>query len=132
MIVVDTNVISYLLLPGEFTEKAQSAFNKDSAWIAPLLWKSEFRNILSLYIHTKKMTLDQALALIEEAENVMGENEYQVDSNLVLKLAANSKCSAYDCEFVALASLLELPLVTSDKRILKEFPDIAISLIVFA
>lgn len=30
MIVVDTNVISYLLIPGDFTDSAQSTFLKDS------------------------------------------------------------------------------------------------------
>jgi predicted nucleic acid-binding protein len=34
----------------------------------------------------------------------------------------------YDCEFVALAQHLDVPLVTADKKILREFPAIAKSL----
>jgi predicted nucleic acid-binding protein len=34
----------------------------------------------------------------------------------------------YDCEFVALAQHLDVPLVTADKKILREFPVIAKSL----
>jgi predicted nucleic acid-binding protein len=45
----------------------------------------------------------------------------------VLELASRSGCSAYDCEFVALAQDLEVPLVTNDRQILKAFPTIAIS-----
>lgn len=132
MIVVDTNVISYLLIKGDFTKHAQSAFLKDPNWVAPYLWRSEFRNVIAFYIRYKKMTLDHASNLIEEAENILIGKEYQVSSNRVLNLISKSKCSAYDCEFIALASLLDVPMITSDKKILKEFPTIAFPLNKFA
>lgn len=44
----------------------------------------------------------------------------------VLELIKTSSCSAYDCEFVALAKDLEVPLLTFDKKILSEFPEVAI------
>ncbi len=39
---------------------------------------------------------------------------------------SESNCSAYDCEFVALASDFDIQLVTFDKKIISEFPAIAI------
>ena len=39
---------------------------------------------------------------------------------------ATSHCSAYDCEFVALALELEVPLVTADRQLLRSFPRIAV------
>ena len=39
-----------------------------------------------------------------------------------------TKCSAYDCEFVALAHANGVRLLTVDHQILHEFPEVAISL----
>ena len=49
MIVVDTNVIAYFFLAGVRTESVQAVFDRDPHWIAPALWKSEFRSVLGLY-----------------------------------------------------------------------------------
>ena len=58
----------------------------------------------------------------------MESNEYDVVSNQVLELVAKSILSAYGCEFVALARDLGVKMVTTDKRILKNFPSFCISL----
>ena len=39
-----------------------------------------------------------------------------------------TKCSTYDCEFVALAHTDGVRLLTVDREILHEFPEVAISL----
>ena len=43
----------------------------------------------------------------------------------VMQLVASSTCTAYDCEFVALAQELRVPLVTTDKQLLRDFPRVA-------
>ncbi len=65
------------------------------------------------------------MLISQQAESLMLENEYQVSSLHILQLVNSSDCSAYDCEFVALAKLLNIPLITADKKILKAFPSIA-------
>ena len=127
MIVVDTNLIAYLLINGEWTQRAEAVKRRDSEWVAPLLWRSEFRNLLSLYIRQEIFDLDHAINLLKSAEKIMQEREHTISSVSVMKLAASSKCSAYDCEFVALAQDLSVPLVTSDQKILTAFPETAVS-----
>ena len=61
------------------------------------------------------------LQAIEEAEHLMEANEFDVNSTQVMSLVSNSLCSAYDCEFVALADDLNVPLVTFDKKISMNF-----------
>ena len=128
MIVVDTNIIAYLLINGEWTQRAEAVRRRDPEWAAPLLWRSEFRNLLSLYIRQEIFDLDHAINLLKNAEEIMQEREHTISSVSVVKLAASAKCSAYDCEFVALAQKLSVPLVTSDRRILTAFPKTAVPL----
>lgn len=132
MIVVDTNAVAYLLLGGEKTPEARLAFRKDPAWAAPLLWRSEFRNVLAAYLRRRTLSLSDAREVMREAESLLRGAEYSVDSGEVLKLVSESGCSAYDCEFVALARRLGVSLLTSDAKILNEFPQTATSLEAFA
>lgn len=128
MIVVDTNVVAYLLIPGDRTDQAVAALRKDSSWLAPVLWRSEFRSVLTFYLRQGQITLSQALRFMQEAERLMRGGEYEVPSQQVLSLVASSTCSAYDCEFVALAQEMGVPMVTTDARILADFHPTAVSL----
>jgi len=128
VIVVDTNVIGYLFLSSERSNQSEQAFNKDPHWIAPVLWRSEFRNVLATYINQKLISFEDGLGVVAEAESLMKDAEFDVTSLQVLKLAEESGCSAYDCEFVALAVDMNVPLITVDKKILSKFPTISTSL----
>lgn len=122
MIVVDTNIISYLFLKGEQSIQVKELLKKDSNWVSPILWKSEFRSVLSLYIRKQFLSLIEAKTLMDEAEHFMRGSEFNINSDQIFDLVTNSNCSSYDCEFVALAKDLSIPLITNDKKIIKEFP----------
>jgi len=130
MIVVDSNVLAYLYLPGERTADAEALLEKDSEWAAPVLWRSEFRNILAGYTRRKTLTFEQACSLQSEAEDFLSGLEFEVDSRVVLELVRDSDCSAYDCEFIALAIKLDTKLVTADKKVLRAFPNRTMALVV--
>lgn len=125
MIVVDSNIIAYLFIPGEFTAKAERLLESESDWAAPVLWRSEFRNILAGYLRRGNLHFEQAVAIQYEAEQLLAGKEFDMDSRAVLALVQSSRCSAYDCEFVALAMKLGTKLITMDGKLLSEFPDIA-------
>lgn len=131
MIVVDTNVIAYLLIHSEYSKYAEYLLRYEPDWAAPLLWRSEFRNILVLYLRKKILDITQVQNIMTTAEELMAQNEFSVSSLEVLQAVQNSKCSAYDCEFVCLAQSLNTLLVTEDKKILQNFPEVAKSLVTF-
>jgi predicted nucleic acid-binding protein len=128
VIVADTNVIAYLLLPSPHTELAERLFSVDPDWIAPILWRSEMRNVLALYLRKSLITLEEAINLQAGAEALLQDKEYEVGARDVLTLVDQSSCSAYDCEFVALARSFDIKLVTLDRKVIDAFPDTAVSL----
>jgi len=132
MIVVDTNVLVYFFLRTELTDQVDTVFQKDPEWIAPLLWRSEFRNVLALYIRKDLIDLKKAIEIMEEAESLLAGDEYEVPSQVVLSLANETGCSAYDCEFLGLAREQGIRLVTADRKLVDAAPDVAVSVDAFA
>jgi predicted nucleic acid-binding protein len=132
MIVVHTNVIGYLFLSSEQSLFAEQALQKDSEWAAPILWRSELRNVLTLYVRKNIITLEQAQRIMYGALELLRGREYEISSYEVLRLASESKCSAHDCEFIATANDLKVPLVTVDRQLLREFPTVAVPLSSFS
>ncbi len=125
MIVVDTNVLAYLWLPGDRTPQAEKLLRRDPDWSAPLLWRSEFRSVLAGCLRRGDLDVETALQIADEAEAQMSGREFSVPSAEVLARVAASDCSAEDCEFVVLAEELSVPLVTSDEKLLRSFPSVA-------
>lgn len=125
MIAVDTNILAYFWLPSDHSQLCDQLFQWDSEWVAPILWKSEFRNVIALYLRNELIDFSQALQISERAENQMKDREFHVNSIHVYNLVKKSNCSSYDCEFVSLAEELNIDLVTMDRQILNSFPELA-------
>ena len=111
-----------------FSAAADAAWAKDPDWIVPILWRSEFRNALAGSIRQRLLTAEEASAVADLAEAMLDRNEFTVSTSAVLQFVSRSNCSAYDCEFVALAHANGVRLLTVDRQILNEFPGVAISL----
>jgi predicted nucleic acid-binding protein len=131
LIVADTRLIAYLLVKGPHTREAEVVYEKDPEWAAPLLWRSEFRSVLILSLRRALLTLEEAFDLMGLAEQLMRGREHQTASSRILRLAADSGCSACDCEFAALALDLGVPLVTSDGSLIAKFKPAAVSMRAF-
>lgn len=127
MIVADVNLVAYLILGGPNRQVAEQVLARDPTWAAPLLWRSEFRNVLAAYIRHRALTLNDALRAHELADGRFIGQEFSVPAERVLPLVAASPCSAYDCEYVALAQELGVPLVTSDRQVIRAFGDVAVT-----
>jgi len=127
MIVADTNLIVYLFITGDQTSLAQEVLSKDPHWIVPPLWQSEFRNVLAGYIR-RGMVLSRAQEIMTNAMITLENRQVIPSPEKILDLISKSDCTAYDCEFIALAQQLDVLLVTADKQLLNRFPNSAISL----
>jgi predicted nucleic acid-binding protein len=133
MIAVDNDVISYfwIQMDVERSALARRARRQNANWIAPRLWRSEFRNVLRGYLVGDYLTHAEALEAARNAEADMADNAYEVPTADVLRLVDATGHSAYDCEYVALAQRLGVPLVTGDAELPDLFPDTAVLLETF-
>jgi predicted nucleic acid-binding protein len=91
------------------------------------LWRSEIRNALVGLVRADSLAIEDAVGIMANAERLLTGTEYAVPSLQALLLANSSGCSAYDCEYVVLAENLGVPLVTTDRAVLRAFPERAIS-----
>ena len=132
MIVVDTNVIQYFWVRGQHTDLAQAVRRRDPDWHAPVLWRSEMRNILAAYLRRRLLTRPQIDGILRAVRHALADSSHHVSDAAVLDVVEASPLTAYDAEFVALAQGLSVPLVTADKVVLKAFPDRALTMQAFA
>ena len=132
MIVADTNLVCYLLIEGERTAAARSAWQRDSQWILPPLWRSEFLNVLVTAVRSSILSIDQASRAWQHASGLFKGSEYDPEGEAVLRTAVRSGLSAYDAQFVVVAEELSVTLVTGDREIAAACPHIAEELQNFA
>lgn len=125
MIVVDTNIIAYLWLPNDRRAQVRALLERHGRWFAPILWRSEFRNILAGYLRRGLLGIEDAQCAYDGAAKLLRGNERMPKAESVFDLVATSDLSAYDCEFVVIANTLRIPLATADRKILGAFPKTA-------
>lgn len=126
MIVVDSNVIAYCWIHGQRSALAHRLRGLDPDWHAPVLWRSELRNILTGYSCDGSLDGAQVRRIMAAAEAGLAGREHHLPSDRVFRVTEQSRLSAYDSEFVTLAEILDVPLVTEDRAILAAFPQRAI------
>lgn len=127
MIVSDTNLLAYLVLPGDHTSASEAVLTHDPEWIAPLIVLSELRNVLTLYICHEGLSLSQAIQAFDTAEALLDNRLHAVPADKTMETAMKTGLSAYDAEYVVLARLKDLPLITFDKTLLKNVSDVAMT-----
>ena len=127
MIIADANLITYYYIPGPHQMVAVKVLEKDPLWFVPPIMASEFRNILLGYVRSKQLSAKDGIELAARVELFFYPRTKAVSAAKVMDMAYASGCSSYDGEYAALAHTLKVRLVTSDKLLLKSFPEIAIS-----
>jgi len=126
VIVVDTNVISYLLIGGDRSEAMDRLLAEEKEWAAPRLWLDEFLNVLSTYERNGLLSTEQVAPILNDALTLMEGFSYEVPPERVLAVARRTGCSAYDSQYIALAEDLGTKLYTCDRRILANCKELAV------
>ncbi|MEM8952512.1 MAG: type II toxin-antitoxin system VapC family toxin [Verrucomicrobiota bacterium] len=126
MIVVDTNVLSYLLIQGDRSEAMDRLLKEEEDWAAPRLWLDEFLNVLFTYERNELLSADEITPILNDALALMQGSSYEVPPERILAVARRTGCSAYDSQYIALAEDLGTKLYTCDRRILAKCEGLAV------
>jgi predicted nucleic acid-binding protein len=128
MVVVDTNVLGYLLLEGEQTPYARALLEQDGDWRSESFVMVEMTNVLATVMRVRRMSFKDAVVVLANAQVVMQPGLEDADHAQVLELAAHKKISAYDARFVVIARDLGTRLVTEDAKLRRAAPDLTQSI----
>ena len=127
MVVVDTNILVYLLIAGDRTPKAQALFARDTDWRSDAFVLIEFCNVLVTYLRAGTLGLEQAEGLMAEAEGRL-HNLIQAPHLQSLRIAQQLAVSAYDARFLSVAHSLGTKLITEDAKLRAAAPSFTLSL----
>jgi predicted nucleic acid-binding protein len=131
VIIVDVNVIVYLLTETPQRELARRVRERDGDWLVPPLWRHEMLNVLTTLTRQDVWDASSAVTVWRNALALLGSREQQPDMERALLLAIDNNISAYDAQYVALAASIGVQLVSEDKKLKRVFPDLVASMIDF-
>ncbi len=127
MVLVDTNIVAYLMIEGDRTADALEMFERDSDWCSEAFVMVEFSNVLATYVRSGALRQAQGIKLLADARGVMT-TLHTIANDRALQAAIEFKISAYDARFIALARQLRTKLVTEDTRLRSAVPSLTMSL----
>jgi predicted nucleic acid-binding protein len=128
LIVVDTNVLVYLLLDGPATPSARALLQRDADWHSEAFIMVELTNVLCAHVRQRRMAFSHAQIALETALEVMNTGLHMVSHIDALELAAAKGVSGYDARFLALANQMDGKLVTEDLALRRAAPQLTRSL----
>jgi predicted nucleic acid-binding protein len=123
LIVVDTNIVAYLLLKGARTAQAEAVRARNAQWRVPALFPHEWINVLTAHVRANLLDRDTAARTYRRGMSMVQIDAQPVDAITILNLHLLTGRSSYDCEFIELAERLGVPLVTVDGEILSSSLD---------
>ena len=127
MVLVDTNILAYLMIEGDRTAAAQQLFESDSDWCSEAFVMVEFSNVIATYVRTGALTQAQGTKLLAEAQTHLP-TLHSAANTQALETAMQFGISAYDARFISLARQLKLKLITEDAKLRVAVPAWTISL----
>jgi predicted nucleic acid-binding protein len=128
MLVVDANVVAYLLIEGDKTAQARDLWMMDRDWHAPGLLFYELGNVFAQLVKQGAIPLEAGMAGLESAVGLVRLHEQDLPATRFLEIAAKLVISAYDASYLATAEALGARLITEDRGLLRVAPEVTRSL----
>lgn len=122
MVLVDTNILAYLLIEGDRTAAAQELYARDPDWRSEGFILVEFSNVLATQMRAKSLSREQGTRLLAEAQALIPDPTI-VQHAKALEAVSHFGISAYDARFIAMAMQVKLKLITEDTKLRSAVPE---------
>ena len=103
MIVVSTDIVAALYLPGENTATAEAVLTRDPAWASPMLWRTVFPHYVTEPLRSGAVTPLLVGEMLAEAEKLFLSREFPAPVKENMQFVFQSQCSAFMAPFLGLA-----------------------------
>ncbi|TAG11496.1 MAG: PIN domain-containing protein [Verrucomicrobia bacterium] len=121
MIVVDCTVIAdFFIGNAEMQMSVQSLLEMDSEWIAPVLWRYEFGNVLLKEVRGGRMSADLMDRYLAAGEKLIFESVVDFDASKIAEMSRARDLSFYDASYVWLGQARGLPFYTRDGKLARK------------
>jgi len=127
VVLVDTNILAYLLIEGDRTPGVQHLFARDSDWCSEAFVMVEFSNIIATYVRHRALTQAQGIQLLTDAHMLLP-TLHNVAHDQAFETAMQYGISACDARLITLARQLKLKLITEDAKLHAAVPSWTLSL----
>lgn len=124
-LVVDADVMVYMLLDGEKSPAARRLHEMRPDWVCPTILRHEFMNVCATYQRAGGVSRGGCLALLKTGLALLSGREVDIDPEVAVGVAMDLDLSAYDAQYVAVALALRGVLVTEDRHVLARAPAVA-------
>jgi predicted nucleic acid-binding protein len=128
LILVDTNILAFMMLEGPHTAAARTLQDSDDDWRSESYALIEFTNVLATTMRVRGLSLAKAQATYSVIRDLIEPGLIVVDHTDSLTLAGKYSISAYDARFLVAARELGVKLTTEDARLRKAAPALTQSL----
>jgi predicted nucleic acid-binding protein len=121
--VLDCSVAMSWILPDEYSDYAERILLllDEQQAVVPSIWYLEITNVLLVSERRGRMTqaqTAQALLLLKSLDIVMDEETETQAFDATFKLGRNQGLASYDAAYLELAIRLNIPLATSDDKLI--------------
>ncbi|MBN1630417.1 MAG: type II toxin-antitoxin system VapC family toxin [Thermoleophilia bacterium] len=96
MLVVDANIVVYLLTQNERTAQARALWATDRDWRAPRLLFYELASVFSQLVKRRAMSLEAAVAGLESGAALVRLLDREPSAGRILEISTKLRLSAYD------------------------------------
>ena len=127
MLLVDTNILAYMLIEGDRTQAVQQLFARDPDWCSEAFVMVEFSNILATCVRHRTLTQAQGVQLLTDAHMLLP-TLHNVAHDQAFETAMQFGISASDARLITLARQLKSKLITEDANLHAAVPAWTLSL----